>query len=303
MPIARDETLAPPRWPDATRNRAGYKPPEVLFDDKFDGSFCGWRDHSGGSGANASAYSPVSLTTLRTHSESRAALMLSTSGRGTTAAPRTGTTSTYKNLSRDVDQGLIKFEAWVALGGSDLANAPLSWSLTIDCQTWDGASRGFPRLDAVRFTGSGFNARSNAWAIKGDAGENHYIGKDGTDKGNAVPALGASPPMAGDNESKLNIQYVALTYDLSGVYPSATNTDGKPGGYYEVQVGPQVVDVSGWGAGRHLTAPQVDAAGGPNSFNGGFNCGFQLNDTPQAAAGGSWLIVTRARALWYPEAS
>lgn len=300
MPIARDETLVPPQWPDDTRNRAGYRPPTVLFDDRFDGSFCGWRDHSAGSGSTSQAYNAVSLTTARTWSDSSAALMLATSGRGTTATGATGgsaSTSTYKNLSRDVNSGLVKFEAWVTVGGADLANAPLSWSLAIDSQSWDDLHRGFPRLDAIRFTGSGFTTRSNAWAIIGDAGERHYIGLDGTDRGTTVPALRDSPPMLGDNENKLNLQYVSLTYDLSGIY----SADGKPGGYYECTIGPRTYDLRGFGAGRHLVDPQTNAVMGETSFAGGLNFGFQINDTPQGGAA-SWLIVTRARALHYKEA-
>lgn len=300
MPLARDETLPPHLWPDSTRRRTGYAAPSVLFDDRFDGSFCGWRDHSSGAAATSQAYNAVSLTTARTWPDSRAALMLATSGRGTTATGSTSgsaSASTYKNLSRDVNTGLVTFEAWVTVGGADLANAPLSWSLAIDSQSWDDLHRGFPRLDAIRFTGSGFTTRSNAWAIIGDAGERHYIGIDGTDLGTSVPALRGSPPMLGDNENKLNLQYVSLTYDLSGVYSADTN----PGGYYECTIGHRTYDLTGFGAGRHLVSPQTNAVMGETSFAGGLNFGFQLNDTPQAAAGPSWLIVTRTRALHYEE--
>ncbi|WP_166391154.1 hypothetical protein [Nocardioides ochotonae] len=205
----------------------------MLFDDRFDRSFCGWRDHAEGAADTVKNRPAVSLTTLRTWSDSDAALMVSTSGRGTTAMDQTASVATYKNLSRNFNTGLLRFEAWVALGGADLTNGPLSWSMLIDSQSWgDGAPenlhRGFPILSAMRFDPADVSKRINAWAIIDDAGNYRYITLDGTSRSTPPGSRWGSPPMAGDNQVKLNVMRVALWYDMTNGSASDSRRSSRP---------------------------------------------------------------------------
>ncbi|WP_156448391.1 hypothetical protein [Mycobacterium sp. NAZ190054] len=279
--MAADETLPPPRWPDSGRNRGGFQPPEVLFDDNFDQGFCGWRDHQGA----AFAYAPLSRTALRTLDGSSHSLVLSTGARPNSSAniPH-AEVSAYKNLSRWVDSGLVKFETWIAQGGADLDNSPNSWFIGIDTQRWDNSSRGFFKLRFRKFTGSGeAPVRSDQWALTNDVG--------------SFVNLSPNPPNAGDNENKMNFNYIALTVDLDTVVSS----DGAPGSYHEAQVGADVYDLTGLGAGRGKQNPQIGSSVGAGSFAGGLNFGIGMtNNTVHTAAGPSWLLVGRVRGTWYP---
>lgn len=310
--LAKDKTIerggGGRRWPDGQRNLGE---PYVLFDDDFSSGFCGWRDHMG-DGSGVGQTPPISLTTIRTWNGSPYALMLSTSGRGTTSGATSSTASTYKNCSRDVDSGFVTLEAWLAFGSCDVGNAAFSYDLRMDIQAWDNSHRGFPRFVCQRFKGSNFNQRANSWSIYDDDNVAHHINSDGTDNGSNPSAIGGTPHplnVPGDNQNKMNWQHVSFTYDLDTVY----STDGQPGGYYQCTIGDQVYDLTGFGAGRHKTNPQVsndvyvfgstaqpEQLGGQGDFRGGLNFGFSLTDTPHVSSGPSWLVVGRTRGTWLP---
>lgn len=287
MPIARDESLAPPLWPNGHRNKGGYAPPEIIFDDNFDTGFGNWRNHQGGNLVNP----PISRTAMRAFNGSSKSLMLSTGSR-----PQNGTNiksascSAYNNLSRWVDTGLVKGEWWYTLGGADLDNSPGNILFGIDTQQWDDKFRGFYRLMCHRFTGPAENVvRSDSWALVDDKATRVDIVAQG---GNPVP------PYPGDNENKMNWNYVSLTVDLDYMNP-----DGGRGRYHEAQIGPYSYDLRNLGAGRGKQNPQVKSSVGAGSFAGGLNFGCAIqNRTVYTPAGPSWLLIGRARGVWYPKA-
>ncbi len=351
MPIATRKDMKGRRWPDA----------EVLFDDTFDRGFDGWRDHMSASVPTA----PLSRTALRTFDNSAAALMMSTGPRPNIASPDNpyAHTGTYKNLSRYVDSGYVEFQAWLALGSQDIDNAPYSFFIGIDAQTWDNVSRGFPKLTCRRFsTPTTGGTKSNDFVITDDAG----VASSGL-RDSAV-AKGFWP---GDNENKMNWGFMSLIYQLDfvppfvsiangtmtasdnvittnvahgltvgqgvrfasivGAAPLAAGTpyyvktaptgttftvtatmgggtvdittdgtaqvalgDGLPGRYYAARIGHKVFDLRSLNAGRGMQAPQT-----ASPFSGGLNFGVGVdNRTSYTAAGPSWLLMGRARALW-----
>lgn len=288
MPIARDESLTPPHWPNGHRNKGGYGPPEIIFDDNFDKGFGNWRNHQGGNQID----SPISRTALRAFNGSSKSLMLSTGARPANGTIKSGSCSTYNNMSRWVNGGLVKFETWLTLGGADLDNSPHNFMIGIDTQQWDDKGRGFYRLMCRRFRGGDPDTtRSNYWALTGDAPNPGIF---------EIPAQGSNPvpPYPGDNENKMNWFYVSMTVDLDHVNP-----DGGLGRYHEVEIGPYKYDVRNLGAGRGKQSPQMNSSVGAGPFTGGLNFGLGLgNRSVVTAAGPSWLLVGRTRGLWYPKA-
>lgn len=293
MALGTAEDQQPALWPDGSRKKAGYGRPQVIFDDRFDKSFCGWRQHMDGDRINP----PLSLTDIRSYSGSRTALMIPVSdrpARQTAPAIITGENNTFKNLQLDVASGLLKFEAWIALGGSNLDRAPQQWFIGMDTQRWDEyQGRGFYRLYNKRFTGNvstGNLTRVDAWQITSDTGG---VWIDVPDAGSRI----GRPWTVGDNENKLNVAHYSLTQDLDA---TATG-DGRPGGYREAEIAGKAYDLRGLGAGRGKQFPQTVSGVGAASFAGGFNCGIGINNqTVDNEDGPSYLIVTRARCLWYP---
>lgn len=289
MPLARDESLSPAKWPNGHRNKAGHLPPEVLFDDNFDKGLGNWRNHQGGNVTQP----PISRTSLRAFDGSLKSMMLSVSGRPASGDIRSGETSTYNNLSRWVDGGKVKFETWLTLGGADLDNSPAQFMIGIDTQRWDDTSRGFYRMVCKRFPAgpdtNGPRTRENHWVLVDDKAAQVRI-----------PAMNGNPvpPYPGDNENKMNFNYVSLTVDLDHV-----GEDGAKGRYYEAQIGPYVYDLTGLGAGRGKQNPQMISSVGGGPFSGGLNFGISLqNRGAYIAPGPSWLLIGRARGTWYPKA-
>lgn len=284
MAIARNETLHPPRFPNGRRKRPEYQEPEVLFETNFKEGFAGFRDHQGGN----DVYAPLSLTSWRTDDTSPHALMLSTSGRPQTGAIRSGNCSTYKNLQRDTDTGLMEVQVWMALGGADLDQSPNDIMIGLDSQNWYDEWRTFGRLMCRRFSGADSNApreRSDTWAVVDDNAKQVEI----PDQGEGRPAY------TGDNENKGNIFMTSLTMDFDHVNP-----DGSRGRYYEAHIGGRTYDLTGLGAGRGKQNPQIESSVGGGSFAGGLNIGIGLgNRTAFRAAGPSWLAVTKVRLLNY----
>lgn len=284
MAIARNETLPPARFPNGRRKRAEYMEPEVLFETNFKEGFAGFRDHVHGAANDA----PLSLTSWRTDDNSPQALLLSTSDRPSTANIRSGRCSTYKNLQRDVDSGLMEVQVWAALGGSDLDNSPNDFMIGLDSQNWYDEWRTFGRLMCRRFSGPDVNGpreRANVWTVTNDSGDGVII----PDQGKGRPAY------PGDNENKGNIFFVSLTMDFDHVNP-----DGSRGRYYSANIGGQDYDLTKLGAGRGKQNPQINSSVGAGSFAGGLNIGLGLgNRTVYRAAGPSWLAVTKVRLLNY----
>lgn len=291
MVMARDESLAAPKWPDGHRNVSGFKPPELIFDDNFDKGFGNWRNHQGGS----TIYPPISRTSLRAIDGSSKSLMLSTGPRpqNSTNGATTGSCSTYNNLSRWVNDGLVKYEAWYTIGGLDLAQSPHNLLFAIDTQSWDDTNRAFYRIMCRRWVGgdiAGPNGEPTpVWSVLNDKGEHVNVVAQGS-----TPA----PPYPGDNENKMNWNYFSMTVDLG-----YKNTDGSLGRYLEMQVGPYTYDLLPLNVGRGKTNPQIVSSVGSGSFAGGLNFGISLgNRSVYKAKGPSWLLLGRARGLWYPKA-
>lgn len=291
MVMAKDETLPPPLWPNAGRNMSGYKSPELLFDDNFDKGFGNWRNHQGGNDINP----PISRTSLRAFDGSSKSLMLSTGPRpnNSTNGAKTGNCGTYNNMSRWVNSGLVEFQAWYTLGGTDLDQSPHNLLFGIDTQYWDDTSRGFYRLMCRRWTGgdtaSAFPAVAPTWGLVDDNAAQVVI-----------PAMDGNPapPYPGDNENKMNWNYVSLTVDLDYM-----NADGGKGRYHSAQIGPYTYDLTKLNAGRGKQRPQTASSVGAGSFAGGLNFGLALgNRSVYKAKGPSWLLIGRARGLWYPKA-
>lgn len=289
MPLARDESLSPAKWPNGHRNKAGHLPPEVIFDDNYDKGLGNWRNHQGGNITQP----PISRTALRAFDGSSKSMMLSVSGRPSSGDIRSGETSTYNNLSRWVDNGKVKFEVWYALGGVDLDNSPNQFMFGIDTQQWDDSSRGFFRMLCKRFpAGADSNtvrARDNHWLLVDD--------KAGTVR---IPAMNGNPapPYAGDNENKMNFNYASLTVDLDHV-----GADGARGRYHEAQIGPYTYDLTGLDAGRGKQNPQMISSVGGGPFSGGLNFGISLqNRGGYISTGPAWLLIGRTRGTWYPKA-
>lgn len=290
MPLARDESLAPPLWPNGSRNRTGYAPPEVLFDDNFDKGFGNWRNHQGGNDVNP----PISRTSLRAFDGSSKSLMMSTGPRpnNSTNGAKTGNCGTYNNMSRWVDNGLVEFQAWYTVGGTDLDQSPHNLLFGIDTQAWDDKSRGFYRLMCTRWQG-GDSASANTgitpqWSLVTDTAGRVVIPEQA-----GVPA----PVYPGDNENKMNWNYVSLTVDLD-----FKGEDGYKGRYLRAQIGPHSYDLTKLGAGRGKQNPQINSSVGAGSFAGGLNFGMGVgNRSVYKALGPSWLLCGRARGLWYPK--
>ncbi|MBM4634501.1 hypothetical protein A6411_10670 [Prescottella equi] len=289
MVLAKNEVMRPARWPDANRKRPGFTEPQVLYDDNFDEGFSSWRDHIGGS----TAIAPLSRTALRAIEGSSHSLVISTGPRpnATGIVTNHASAGSYRNMSRWADNGLVKLEYWYTLGGCDIDNGPNSFFFGLDTQQWDDTSRGFFRLTCRRFIGPGSApTRSNTWALTNDSGDQVVIPAQGS-----TPA----PPYPGDNENKMNWNYAALTVDLD-----APGADGARGGYVEAQIGPYKYDLTGLGAGRGKQAPQMVSDVGAGPFSGGFNPGIGMtNNTVYPVSGPSWLLLGRARGIWYPRSA
>jgi hypothetical protein len=88
--------------------------------------------------------------------------------------------------------------------------------------------------------------------------------------------------MIGNNENKWNMTYIRLTVDMQA--------NSGAGGYQELQVGKQVYNLTGLGAGSARSTPQYDGVNMITDFNGGFNLGFGIVRNA-AVAGGCQLFV------------
>lgn len=220
---------------------------KVLFHSTFENGFDGWRDHYG----FKSPYPPVSLTSYPVFSGAHA-LLLSTPDLPYAQNPQRSFSS-YKNLTRFFDTGLVSFSGYFTHGSGRKAFAWSNWGIGVDTQKYDDSSRGFYKLVCRDRGGSNYPA----WYITDDSGNQVVIPNSGTNT-------------AGENENKFNFDYVRLTIDLSA--------NGGLGGYHEAQINNKVFDLTTLGAGRGLQTPQAGdmttSDGRYASYAGGLNCGI-----------------------------
>lgn len=305
MAIAKDRPL----WPDAVLPEIsgvrvdGIDTPaggQVLFDDTFDCGLGWWRDHIGG----AARHGALSLTSQRTWHGSRYAMMLSASARG--SGPDC---QTYRNVSRDADKGVIRFEVWMAIGepqvnDDDTVNTMASAFIAFDCQSWDNQHRGLPKLRFRRRSNPDTGSTViNTWVLPADNGDEITINAAGGQPNPVTAIPPTSCPFPGPNEYKLNVFRCALWYDLSTV----VSADGHPGRYFRAEMGPKVVDLTGFvdtaghPIGRCITAPQVTSTVGGGESDGLLNFGIGLINRDSVNLNYPIImIVPRARATWWP---
>lgn len=255
------------RFPLAARGVSRYPDSDVLFQDDFDTGFCGWRDHMGGS----SPYPALGLCSHPVYTGNRA-LMVSVGKKGTTLG-LSGTGSAYKNYSRFVNSGLITFEGMFAIGGANLGQMPAQWALVMDVQKWDNSNRAFYSLTCVRAAGADPRT-ADVWNVSGAAAAKTPIASD--------------VPSAGDNENKMNWNYVRFTVNLDAY--------GGLGGYHSAQIGHQVYDLAALGVEPDRQTPQTTSGVGGGSFAGGLNFGLLVqNRSGFDNAGPSWLVADQLR--------
>lgn len=264
-------TLLSGRYERAVARGAGLWPDtDVLFHDTFEHGFCGWRDHMGGS----TPYPALGLCNQPAYSDGYS-LMVSV-GKKATSLGLSGTGSAYKNYSRVVNNGRLTFEGQFAIGGANLGQMPAQWAMVMDVQQWDNSSRAFYSLTCVRAAGADPRT-ADVWSVGSASG--------------VKTAVAAQPaPSAGDNENKMNWNYVRLTVDLDAF--------GGLGGYHSAQIGHQVYDLAALGAAPDRQAPQVTSGVGGGSFAGGMNFGLLVqNRQGYDNAGPSWLLADELRGI------
>lgn len=292
MPIARDESLAPPQWPDANRNRAGYKPPQVRSDVDFNDGFEGHAQH----GNSDHSVAPLCLTDMRTMPGSKYALMMSLGARPyQTWNYNVWSGTSMAMLRGSIDHpttGILVLEYWYTIGGFNTDVQPRQYGFLFDIQDWDGVTRAVPTIQCQRVTGSlsgGTIVRQDQWTIKNDAGDWVEVLRGGV--------LGA-------NENKMGWEYIRLEFNFDK-FPTG-GSDAATWGIEGVQIANNYIPVNVPGTpqvGRGKRNPQGDTGVGMTSFNGGENVGAYIqNNTTEAEPGPSWMIIGRARVTWYEPA-
>lgn len=292
MPIARDESLKPPQWPDAGRNRAGYKPPQVLFDNTFDSGFEGYAQH----GNSDHSLPQLSLTDMRTWPGSKYGLMMSLSERPYQTWNNTirsgSSTAMLRSSAMHPQTGLLAYEVWYTIGGFNTDVTPRQYGFQFDIENWPSSIRAVPTLRCQRVTGSvagGTIVREDQWTVTNDAGSHVEV-----HRGNVL----------GPNENKMGWERMTLWFNFNK-FP-AGGTDGSQWGYEAIEIGNTYIPLNVPGApqvGRGKRLPQADTGVSMYEFWGGENFGvFMQNNTTEVEPGPSWMIVGRARASWYEPA-
>lgn len=187
-----------------------------------------------------------------------------------------GSTGTaLKRLVNYHPHGLKSFSAFIATGSGGTANEPAwsAWTLGMDIQRVDNSTRGF--FKAVHKYDDAANA--TAWYVSNDSGR-------------LIKVPGSDSAFTGENENKLNFDYVRLTID--------EDANGGTGGYYELQVGAKVFDLRGLGAGRGTQLPQ--AGDWMADYRAGCNPLIALDQrsTGKAAPGLPWTDRVDSPALY-----
>lgn len=253
MAIAKESTLAGGL---ARQSDQQVQNGQVLFHSTFEHGFEGWRDHYDGT----HPYPCVSLTSYPVMHGGHA-LMISTGGETYNAASAYNDASTYKNLSQfQVAGKKVSFSGFFAIGGEGGAFAAQAWGLMFDIQAWDNSWRSFFKLRCKDRNGQGSDASPPAWFVSVDGDGNNDL---------VIPGTGSKT--AGENEHKLNFNYVRMTIDMAA--------NNGQGGYYEAQINNQAFDLRNLGAAGAATPRPVEPpqAGSPiDSFAGGFNAGLGI---------------------------
>lgn len=246
MAMAKDESTGAGRGRvvDARRDKG-----VVVYRSDFDKGLDNWTDHW-------DAYRPwpvISLTNRAAHVGSRS-LMLST---GEHASPVAGdvsnTTAAFKRMAIYQDYRFHSFSAYLAMGIGGFNASWSSFSLFIDTQEVDNSQRSFYKFQCV-IAGTPNYTR---WQIRGNGGESDFIN---------VP--GSEHKFIGNNDNKSGFAYVRATIDKQA--------NGGLGGYHELQIGREIIDLTGLGGGSSHEEPQIIDGSNITDFNDGFNIGFGL---------------------------
>lgn len=225
---------------------------KTLFHCDFNDGFQGWRDHYG----DTTPQPPISLTSYPVF-DGKQALKLSTGDAPAIDGERPSAgTSTYKNLSRYNEDGLLSFSGFFTTMSGRQALAWSSWGIGVDTQYWDSSGRGFPKLICRDDAELG-----PAWFITSNTGSQILI--PGT------RGFAGTNVTHGENENKFNFSYVRLTIEPSG-------------NYVEAQLNHRVFDLRGLGGGRGLQEPQggnidLTSRGRYANYSGGQNAGIFLS--------------------------
>lgn len=172
----------------------------------------------------------------------------------------------FRRMARHDEFRYHSVSGYFALGVGGFSDSWGSWRLMIDTQAWDNSQRSFYQLYCNRSPdGQGYR-----WQLRG----NPYGGAETIHT--VAPATGGT--FVGNNENKLNEQYVRLTVDLQA--------NGGLGAYHELQVGGFVYDLTNpaniisanpaWVLGS-AAEPIQDSANTIDDFRGGDNIGLAIS--------------------------
>lgn len=252
MALSKDEGTAAGRGRNLDRRDSVRSGGAVLYRSVFDTGMDGWIDHWNGYGPALVISRTSEMCYRGSHS-----LMLSTGEHPSPPADDVSSfVAAFKRLNRHDAYRYHSVSAYLAVGVGNYNGAWDSFYLYIDTQRQDNANRSFYQVRCSRY----INPNHLTWMIRGDTGA--------TPEQKMVAVPGSAHSFIGNNENKLNFQYVRLTVDLQA--------NSGAGGYKELQVGNQVFDLSGLGAGSSVEPIQGNTGLDIDDFAGGFNIGFGL---------------------------
>lgn len=180
-----------------------------------------------------------------------------------------------KRLVNYQPTGLKSFSAYIAVGSGGTANEPAwsAWTFGMDIQRADNSTRGFFKAVCKYDDTSG----ATAWHISNDSGR-------------LIKVPGSESAFTGENENKLNFDYVRLTID--------EDANAGTGGYYELQVGAKTFDLRNLGGGRGKQIPQ--AGDWMADYRAGCNplIAMDQRSTGKAAPGQPWTDRVDSPAMY-----
>lgn len=266
MALSKDEATAAGRGRNLDRRDSVRSGGAVLYRSDFDTGMDGWIDHWDG-------YIPqlvVSRTSEICYRGSHC-MMLSTGEHTSPPADDISSFSAaFKRLYRHDAYRYHSVSAYLAIGTGYFNGAWASFFMYVDTQKQDNSSRSFYQLRCSRVVSS----EHLKWQIRGDTGA--------TPEEKMVQVTGSAHSFMGNNDNKQNFCYVRLTVDLQA--------NSGLGGYVEMQVGNQVFDLTGLGAGSATEPPQASVGQDINDFCGGFNIGFGLYRNTSVADGCQLMV-------------